>query len=106
MVRARSPHNAGPPEGPTPAQLGEQDDHERRKQHVGQALGGLQESHSYAQVLVKPHRHGRDQWHLENGQGGAHKNAEVQDKLPGSGDQTDEYGGGEKQQSAHSHREA
>jgi len=53
------------------------DDHERRKQHVGQALGGLQESHRYAQVLVKPHRDGRDQRHLENGQGGTHENAEV-----------------------------
>jgi hypothetical protein len=86
--------------------LGKQDNHERRKQHICQALGGLQESHSDAQVLVKPHRDGRNQRYLENGQGGTHENAEVQDKLPWGGDQTDEHGGGEKQQGAHGHREA
>ena len=34
-------HNAGPPERPAPAQLGEQHDHQWRKQQVRQALGGL-----------------------------------------------------------------
>ncbi len=93
--------------GPQNAQrqptLGEQHDHERRKQHVGQALGGLQQPHGDAQVLVEPHRDGRDQRDLENGQGGAHENAEVQDELPGDGDQTDQHRGGEKQQGAHGH---
>ena len=55
---------------------------------------------------MEPQGDGRDQRNLENGQGGAHEDAEVQDELPWDGDQANEYRGGEKQQGAHGHRAA
>ena len=52
---------------------------------------------------MEPHGDRRDQRHLENGQGGAHEDAEGEEELPGDSDQADEHRGGDKQQGAHGH---
>ena len=52
--------------------------------------------YGYSQVLLEPHGDRRDQRYLENSQGRTHEDAEVQEELPGDGNQADDQRGGDK----------